>query len=250
MGILTRKFNPEQDSELFDTETGNCSIEYYNACKDVYRVAPNNKIPVPWPWSVEKASDSSEEVFDRLEERVREVLECYGIITHYIGVHSVAERYTPQKSKDTIIIKTRDEPRVSWKEAASKIYYEIVEPAATSAQIQMRVEIRNEEKMYKDVVHVIRDHDPVEALQRIQPLILNATKEFCPGKWSSIGIHNRGHAPRDSEKKITVTVSIRPGSVDAWGAFEEKIVRVIESAIPLGEVDIAVEILPGQIIPL
>lgn len=252
MAVLTRKSNPEPNSELFNPETGNCSIEYYNACKDPYRVAPANKIPVPWRWDIKKASDSSEDIFARLDERIRGVLESHGITIHNIGVHNLASRYPLQTAKDTIIISTHDEPDVSWKKAASEIYYGIIEPAAIAAQIQMRVEIRNEEKMYKNVSHIIRDDDVVEILERIQPLVNDAVKEFCVGKWSSIAYHDRGlerhgFEPRGTEDKVSVIVFIRPGSVDAWEVVEGKVVGAIESALPLGEIDISVELLPGLV---
>ncbi|OBT51238.1 hypothetical protein VE04_08528 [Pseudogymnoascus sp. 24MN13] len=228
MAVLTRKSNPEPNSELFNPETGNCSIEYYNACKDPYRVAPANKIPFPWRWDIKKASDSSEDIFARLDERIRGVLENgKGYDNHH-------------------------EPDVSWKKAASEIYYGIIEPAAIAAQIQMRVEIRNEEKMYKNVSHIIRDDGVVEILERIQPLVNDAVKEFCVWKWSSIAYHDRGlerhgFEPRGTEDKVSVIVFIRPGSVDAWEVVEGKIVGAIESALPLGEIDISVELLPGLV---
>ncbi|KFY30486.1 hypothetical protein V494_08147 [Pseudogymnoascus sp. VKM F-4513 (FW-928)] len=207
MAILSREFKPEPDSELFDPETGKCSIEYYNACKDPYRVAAHNKIPVPWPLKESGASICGE-VFGQLEEQIRGVLGSFGITTHDICVHCRA--------------------------------------GCGGRSTEMRVEIRNEEKMYKDVSHIIRDHDTVETLKKVQPLVLAATVEFCSGKWSSIAYHNRGLAPRDSEKKVSVVVFVKPGSVDAWGVFQ-KIMDVIESAISLEDADIYVEIQPGHI---
>ncbi|OBT79868.1 hypothetical protein VF21_01573 [Pseudogymnoascus sp. 05NY08] len=247
MAVLTRKFHPEPNSKLFDPKTGSCSIEYYNACRDPYRVAPDNKIPVPWRWDVKKTSDSSEDIFARFDERIRGVLKSHGIKTHNIGVHNLASRYPPQMAKDTIIISTHDEPDGSWKKAASEIYYGIIEPAATSAQIQMRVEIRNEEKIYKDVYHIIRDDDVVEMLEGIQPLVNDAVMEFCGEKWSSITFYDRGLEPRDSEKVVSVIVFIRPGSVDAWEVVEGKIVGAVKSALPSREIDIYVELLPGLV---
>ncbi|OAF57722.1 hypothetical protein VC83_05631 [Pseudogymnoascus destructans] len=75
MSVLKRRFNPEQTSDqIYNTETGYCSVELYNACKDIYRVAPSYKIPVPFPWVVKKASQAGRTVFDRLEQRIRNVL--------------------------------------------------------------------------------------------------------------------------------------------------------------------------------
>lgn len=73
MAILTRKFRPEQDSKLFDPESGNCSIEYYNACKDPYRVSAN-KFPVPRPWISEKFSEASQAIHEQLDDSIRKIL--------------------------------------------------------------------------------------------------------------------------------------------------------------------------------
>jgi hypothetical protein len=87
----------------------------------------------------------------------------------------------PREPNGTIIIKTHDESNATWKNAVSKIYNEIVEPAATSARLQIRVEIRNEDLMYKDYSRAIRDYDAVEILERAEPRIVEAVREFCGG---------------------------------------------------------------------
>jgi hypothetical protein len=42
-------------------------------------------------------------------------------------------------------------------------------------------------------------------------------------------------------------VVIKPGSVNAWGAFEEKIIGIIESVLLPGEVDVYFELLIGLV---
>jgi hypothetical protein len=88
MAVLSRKSYLDANSQHFDPETGNCSIEYYLACKDTYRVALIDDIPVLWPYNIYKASDAKEELFGQLEVRIRTVLESYGITIHEIVIHT------------------------------------------------------------------------------------------------------------------------------------------------------------------
>ncbi|OAF57723.1 hypothetical protein VC83_05630 [Pseudogymnoascus destructans] len=165
-----------------------------------------------------------------------------------MGTYNLAAQNTPDKAKDIILIRTQDEFNASWKMAASEIY-EMVETEATSSQIQMRVEIRNEEKMYWDVSDFIRDDAAVNTITRIQPSVLAAVEQYCPGKWTSIAYHNRRAPFYNSEKKITAIVFIEPGTIYAWQDFEEVIANVIRSTTFNGEVAISIEILPGRILP-
>ncbi|KFY39483.1 hypothetical protein V495_05922 [Pseudogymnoascus sp. VKM F-4514 (FW-929)] len=247
MAVLSRKSYPDANSQHFDPETGNCSIEFYLACKDTYRVAPNDDIPVLWPYNIYKASDAGEELFGQLEMQIQRVLESYGITTQEISIHTLVSKGPPRERKDTIIIKTHDESNATWKEAVSKIYNEIVEPAAISAQLQMWVEIRNEDLMYKDYSHAIRDRDALEILERAESRIVEAVREFCGGMWSYVSIHERGRAPRVNKKKPAAVVGIKPGSVNAWGAFEERIIGIVESVVLPGEVDVYVDLMIGVV---
>lgn len=114
MAVLSRKFRPEQDSENFDPKTGNCSIEYYNARKDPYRVAAN-KIPVGWP------SKAAHALFDQLEHSIRKVLSDHNIRAWTIGLYNFAPRLNPEYTNDTILIRTRDEFDISWEKTVGEI---------------------------------------------------------------------------------------------------------------------------------
>lgn len=246
MAVLSRKFRPGQNPEHFDPETGNCSIEYYNACKDPYRVAAN-KIPVGWPWDMHKTSNAADQLFDELDGSIREILSGHKINPRMMGTYSFAPRHTPRDVNDTILIRTRDEFNVSsWEKAVSEIY-EIVEPAAAAAGIQVRVEIWNEEKMYSGVSYVIRDETTINYITKIQPFVLDAVMKHCPGKWTSITYHYRGTLYNNSEDRLTAIIFIKPGAVHPWAELEEKISSTITSASFPEEIDISVEILPGRI---
>lgn len=119
MAVLSRKFRPEQDSEHFDPETGNCSIEYYNARKDPYRVS-SNKIPVGWPWIVSRASEAGCAVYDQLEDSIRKLLSEHKIRAT-ISLYNIAPQYTPEDANDTILIRTRDEFDISWEKTVGEI---------------------------------------------------------------------------------------------------------------------------------
>ncbi|KAL5353313.1 hypothetical protein ACLOAV_001349 [Pseudogymnoascus australis] len=248
MGVSTRKFFPEEDSELFDPETGNCSIEYYNACKDPYRVVGNKKTtPVSWPWFMYKTSEAANLLCDQLDESIRIVLSRNKIRLWSMGVYSFAPRHTPGDIRNTILIRTRSECSISWKEVASEIYYVIVEPAATAAGIQMGVEIQDEDEMYMDASYFIKDDATIRAISRIQPYVLGAVMAHCPGKWDSIAYHDRKRLRTNSKKRATAIIFVKVGAIHAWGDLEEKIVSAIQAATFPEEIDINVEILPGRI---
>ena len=194
-----------------------------------------------------KSSNAANTLFDQIEESIRIVLASYKIRAWVISLHNYAPRHSPKDAKDTIRIRTLGDFNISWKEAVSDIYYGIVEQAAISAHIQMRVEICNEDKMYMDTSYFIKDDTAIHSIARIQPSVLGAVMEHCPGKWTSIAYHNRGAPHYNSEKRITAIVYIRPGAIHAWGELEERIINAIQSAGFPADIDISVEILPGQI---
>ncbi|KFY56547.1 hypothetical protein V497_06165 [Pseudogymnoascus sp. VKM F-4516 (FW-969)] len=246
IAILTRRFNPEQGSEQFDPESGSCSIEYYNACKDPYRVSAN-KFPVPWPWINGKHSKASEAIHEQLYDCIKKILSDHNISAS-AAVYKKASRNTPEDAVDVLLIRTRSVDTTSWKAAATEIY-KIIGPAATAAQIDMRVEIRNDEMIYGDVsVDLIKDDATIDAITKIQPSILGAVMELCPGKWTSIAYHNRGLPFYKCETRATAIIFVKPGSIHAWAELEEKIIRTIISAAFPEEINISVEILPGRII--
>lgn len=113
----------------------------------------------------------------------------------------------------------------------------------------MRVEILNEDKMYRDASYLIKDDAAIDSIARIQHFVLGAVREHCPEKWTSIAYHNRGSPDYNSEKQITANVFVGPGAIHAWGELEEEIIDSIQlqSTVFLGKLDINIEILPGQI---
>lgn len=132
--------------------------------------------------------------------------------------------------------------------AASDIY-QMVETAAASAHIEMRIEIQNPEKMYQDVSHFVRDEATLDTMTKIQPIVKHTVMEHCPGKWTSIAYHNRGPRYGNIDQRPTVVVFITPGSIYSWEQFEERIFNVVQSARLPDEVELSVEILPGCISP-
>ncbi|KFX89836.1 hypothetical protein V490_06785 [Pseudogymnoascus sp. VKM F-3557] len=246
MAILKRKFKPEQGSEQFDPESENCSIEYYNACKDPYRVSAN-KFPVPWPWICGKHSKASEAIHEQLYDSIQKILSDHNISAS-ATVYKKASRNTPEDAVDVLLIRTRSVDTTSWKSAGTEIY-KIIEPAAKAAQIEMLVEILNDEMMYRDVsVDLIKDDATIDAVTKIQPYVLGAVMESCPGKWTSIAYHNRGLPFYKCETRPTAIIFVKPEAIHPWAELEEKIIRTITSAAFPEDINISVEILPGRII--
>ena len=76
MGAFKRKFVPStESSEEYNHETGVCSIEYYMAHKDPFRVAPRHKYAVPWLYNETGASDDAAKLVESIEDNYRKILE-------------------------------------------------------------------------------------------------------------------------------------------------------------------------------
>jgi hypothetical protein len=219
----------------------------YNALKDPYRAAPENKIPVPLPHETTRASPMAEKILDELDDPIREVLkECGVKVVFHMRAERLWQRGFPERAKDTVIITTHDTDAVRWK-AAAQCVFEIVQERASPAGLQMRVEIRNPELMYNDESEIVRRDTPaLRTFQLIEPYV-EAQVEKHSVQWTSIAYHNRHRRFQSTPLTPTVIIFVRPGSRHIWSLVEEQIRKEIVSVSVPDDVEVNVEILPGFI---
>jgi hypothetical protein len=231
-------------------ESGLCSIDFYMAAKDPYRVAPGNKIPVPWPYHMSRASDDAVAIADAVQNDYKKVLADFSINLQDTRVRGLCPRgyFEPQ---DTLIINTHDEDFHRWKEAATVIQW--ILDSATSRRDsghKLRVEIRNDTKLFRDVSSIIKPNSLAhKACMQVESAVYEKVKQSCPGQWRIISYHMRGPAlqPAD-DRKPTIMVGIVPGARSFWALIEHQIIETVESANSLS-VKLHVELVPGCVVP-
>jgi hypothetical protein len=193
-------------------------------------------------------SDEANEIANSLRSRYERILQDYGIHVHTTGVQVLVPKDDTYRSRDTLIIYTYDEDSQRWKEAATEIQ-EILDKALEerTAKIEIRVEIRNPDKMYRDTSSIIRPGTTIhEACMKVESAVYKVVKKSCPNDWTSISYWMRGPscARDDKDRKPTVIVTVTPRTTSLWWFVEDQVVEAVDSVGPLG-VDLYVEILPG-----
>ncbi|OBT63665.1 hypothetical protein VE03_06127 [Pseudogymnoascus sp. 23342-1-I1] len=238
-------------SEHFDSETGASTIEFYNDSKDRYRTAPFGRIPLPWPFNHGMASEKGKEMGDIFHPTVNEILEKYNIVPSSISVTKMWKRGIMNTAKDTAVVSTEDKDTAMWLSAADDIHHAVL-PWATEASLQFRVEICNEDLMYKDIsTALLCGEDIRNVFTEIEPLVLARVKHLIPGIWRSVTFHGRqscGLPHRDPiSNKPTVMVLVSIGARSLWDFVENEIRRVIEDVVP-PNMDVSLEILPSNFV--
>ncbi|OBT70669.1 hypothetical protein VF21_10319 [Pseudogymnoascus sp. 05NY08] len=238
---------------------GPCSIEQYVAKKDRFRVAPTNKIPVSWPHDDKTRSFTDRQgVFDdALEDSTRDALKKFGIECRRTDVKKLTQRGFPEAEERTVVIQTRETQTdtTRWQEAVDCIN-EIINDAAAQAGTTMGVELESPYQWYYDISSAISPGTSIhKASLQIEHVVEAEVRKSCSGLWKSIAYHNRQHKLADSANigfpsltgvvKPTVIVFVTPGSMAHWGEVEAQIRRAIEAIRFEGDVEIALEILPG-----
>jgi hypothetical protein len=190
-------------------------------------------------------SDEANEIANSLRSRYERILQDYGVHVYTTGVQVLVPKDNTYRSRDTLIIYTYDEDSQRWKEAATEIQ-EILDKALEerTAKIEIRVEIRNPDKMYRDTSSIIRPGTTIhEACMKVESIVHEQVKKSCPDHWTTISYWMRGPA-EEEYRKPTVIVTVTPRSRNLWGGFEDQIIEAVESVGPL-DVQLYVEILPG-----
>jgi hypothetical protein len=234
--------------------SGVCSIDFYVAAKDPYRVAPRprNLIPVPWPYDIFRPSDEAAEIVDALRNDYKKVLADYTINLQEARVLGLSLRGHPQ-TRDILIINTHDEHPLIWKLAATdiqKILDDEISRRTSGLKRKLRVEIRNHDKMYRDVSCTIKpDSLAHKACMQVEDAVYKQVTKSCPGQWRAISYHMRGPAGQMCDRKPTIMVRIAPGARSVWAFVERQIIAAVESASDLS-VELHVELLPGRVMPL
>ncbi|KFX89850.1 hypothetical protein V490_06778 [Pseudogymnoascus sp. VKM F-3557] len=245
-------------------DPGYCSIEQFNAKKDPFRVAPTNKLPIPWPHDNKRIplTPRDGEFIDAIEDIVLGGLKKFGVGHRTTHDQKRTQWGFPRPIEDTFIILSRDTDTTRWQEAVDYIYMMANEFTARSGTT-VGVELENPYKRYSDISKAI---EPGTAIHRsflsIEPVVEAEVRKSCSNLWTSIAYHNRQNKfsttrdfpgypsvdppnSYDSTKRPTVIVFVTPGSMAYWGKIQAQIRQAIE-AVPFEEVvQIALEILPG-----
>ncbi|ELR03788.1 hypothetical protein GMDG_01317 [Pseudogymnoascus destructans 20631-21] len=234
----TRKFRATGgSSEDFDLDTGTYSIDYYYAAKDDFRAAPEGKFALPWPYDRSRPSPEAVNVAGSIEDACRAILQDHRISLYHMQVQGLSPRgmFRPQ---DTLVISTHDEDANNWKAAATMVQLRLDE---ASPDVKIRVEIRNEQKKYRDVSSIIIPHTPAHiTCQEAEPIIYKDVKKNCAGLWTTISYHMRGPPEQTQHRQPTVIISMAPGSRSIWDLVEAKIRNGV------AHLNIDVELVPGR----
>ena len=231
-------------------ESGLCSIDFYMAAKDPFRVAPGKKIPYPWPHIRSIASAEAKEIADELRDAYEKVLLTFDIKLDDARVVGLSAEGGPP-ARDTLIIDTYDMDHRTWKDAATEIQKMLDDTISRRAsEIKIRVEIRNHTQMYQDWSSVIKPNSVAHmACMEVEAAVYEQVKKSCPGQWRAISYLMRGPPSRPEDYRPTIMIRILPGTQNFWEIIEKSIVATVEASSSLSA-QIYVEMLPGYVMPL
>ena len=244
---------PKQKGPVCSTntslESGLCSIEFYMAAKDPFRVAPGDKIPVPWPYVSRKPSVVAREIADNLRQDCEGVLAAFDIKLRDFRVWGLAPTRDHQ-ARDTLILNTDGEDPQSWKEAATIIQKMLNDATSRRASgVEIRVEIRNNTLMYQDISSIIEPNSLAhKVFMEVENTVTEQVMKSCPGQWRAISYHMRG-VPFRKDPQPTIMIRISPGTHNYWGVIESEIMAAVEAASSF-KTQIHIEMLPGRALPL
>lgn len=200
-----------------------------------------------WPYQITRGSDEAEKVVDGIKTQCEKILEENGIKLDRAVVRGL--RWTGgSRTRETLILATMDEDFQAWKVAATVIQ-EIVDKALRkqNTDLKIKVEIRNELRMYKDVSTIIPPNTPIQiACEEAQEVILNQVQKSCPGNWTAILYHMRGPRSQENDRKPTIMVCITPKTRSIWGMVEREIEEALQQ-VKSPDINLHVEVLPGQL---
>ncbi|PVH84655.1 hypothetical protein DL98DRAFT_568743 [Cadophora sp. DSE1049] len=252
MTVLKRKFqSSSSSSEDYDNDTGVSSIEYYFSQKDPYRAAPDGKHAIAWPYRVSRASQETRDVIAIIRSDYQNVLRKHNIEFHAESIHNLSPKHTSSTARDTLVIITRDNNPKSWIEAATDIQNSIDRQLGMkNTDRKIRVEIRNDLKMYQDRSFAVQPNSIEHSLlENAQSCVLAELQKMNVSQWTTIGCALRGENAQ-SGKKATIIVSIEPGTRSLWSYVDERLEAVLGPvAAENTDVDLYVEIAPGVLLP-
>jgi hypothetical protein len=230
--------------------SGACSIEFFLASKDPFRVASGNKIPCPWPYVIHRPSTQARDLLEvqALESEYKKVLEDNNVRLHHTSIMALSRKGESETPRDTLVIYSEDMDTRGWKGAAT-IIQEIVDRAArrVNGNLAIRVELRNDNMMYRDISSIIRPGTPEQfACMDIEESVYEEVKRSCPGDWNSICYFMRGPRGQTKGLKLTLVVGIMPRKRNQWGWVEERISDALQS-FKNKEIEIHIELIPGWV---
>lgn len=215
------------------------------ASKDPYRQADGSEIPTPWPFVTSASSAKGEKVLQELQEILEDILSRYKIDRPTLRVYTLAVKGFPATAKDTLIVSTLDTNPENFKEAATNIG-NIVKAAADRQGIEMRIEVRNPQLMYRDVSSIIPPNsEAFRALEPLQKTIEDAVVGFLGDRARTIFYHMRG-PPESQSSRPTILIGVEPRTRYAFTLAESNIEKTLLSK-GNSEMEITIEIIPSYL---
>jgi hypothetical protein len=188
-------------------------------------------------------------LLESLENDIKKVLRENNIQLHLTRVMALSRKGEGETPRDTLILISEDDDTRDWKGAVT-IIGEMVDNAARklNGSPKIRVEIRNEDLMYRDISYVIKPQTVEHrACMEIEDLIFDQVKKSCPGDWTSICYFMRGTKDQtEASRKLTLVVGIKPRQRSLWGFVEEQVANVVQS-LKKSDINIHIELLPSRV---
>jgi hypothetical protein len=229
-----------------ETDSGACSIEFFMASKDPFRVGPANKITIPWPFDRTRSPDEAHAIADAIRDDYEKVLRDSNITLHQASVERLAPKGSSQ-SRDTLVILALDLDSRKWMDAATLIQDLLdKEIRRRKSVLQISVEIRNNEKMYRDTSSALRPNTPAhQVFMALESKVEEQVKRLCAGQCTSISYHMRGPSNQTENRKPTIMVTIYERSRNLWETVETQLAESLDFSNPLN-LAIYIELLPGH----
>ncbi|CZR51819.1 uncharacterized protein PAC_01696 [Phialocephala subalpina] len=241
-----REYNPISSDE-YDTDSGVCSIEEFNAGKDKYQCTMLGALPTPYPFSQGIASQASADVIKKQGDETQKVLSKYAITFSGSMKRKLWPKARPADAIDTLVIMTDNTDSQNWKDACTDIYALLLQGGLVGSTI--KVEIWNEALRYKDVSFAIPSDDPrlIQALKSVQDDVAKIVLKDLPDIVTSIAYHMRGPSQGlVGDRKPTIMVHVKHKSRHLFQVVEDKIDDLLSSKDFPG-ITISTKILGGEI---
>lgn len=212
------------------------SIEQYAAVHEIYRIAPEHKIPTPERFIEDMASAEFAALAETLEEQIQAELRRHNIFDSSIRSCALQTKLV-HNEKDTLLINTMQDDVLSgnWTRAATALWNVLSRNNARN----FRVEIRNPELMNRNAAGVARRDSPeYNALSAIcdSDSIHRIVARMLPDH-SSVSYQNR-RKPDTSffspSQEPTIVIKVPPGTRAKCFEVDEEIRRAIDESTWMG----------------
>lgn len=231
--------------------TGVGSIEHFFAKKDQFRKVSGKKPPTIWPFDQSPCPPEIHEFMRSKEAGYEKILKECGININYASAQVLNRRQFRTEKFETFVIATKDENSDDWQQAADRVKLFLIESARVSgikgiSETRLKVldvEIRNPDRMYRDVSTVIPGNTHLQrTILESESQVFERVKKVFSGTLVSVGYAMRGPKEQTADRKPTLMIAVRPGTKSLFLFDESKIERLIEEIEQSTGTDLYMEI--------